>query len=77
MLQGVNIEFGGKMSAEDRYIEPTVLTDVKGDEPVMQHEVCEMYTKIGACLIKSIEKGTPKMNQQMHDKCIFIQKYSY
>ena len=44
MLEGVNVEIGGKTDEEDKYIAPTVVTDVKGDEPCMQHEVGVHYS---------------------------------
>lgn len=40
LLEGVNVAVGGKTDEDDKYIEPTVVIDVKGDEPCMQHEVC-------------------------------------
>ncbi len=36
---GGKVAFGGKMKAEENYIEPTVLTDVPMDSDVMQHEI--------------------------------------
>ena len=36
---GGKVAFGGKMNAEENYIEPTVLTDVPMDSDVMQNEI--------------------------------------
>ena len=41
LLEGTkgNIFFGGEMSEEEKYIEPTIITDVKPDDKLMQEEV--------------------------------------
>ena len=36
---GGKVAFGGKMKAEENYIEPTVVTDVPLDSDMMQHEI--------------------------------------
>lgn len=38
-LKSGNIALGGKIDAEERFIEPTILVDVKPDDPVMQEEI--------------------------------------
>lgn len=39
MLNGAEIVIGGKTSEQDRYIEPTVLINVKRSDPVMREEI--------------------------------------
>lgn len=39
MLGGSKIAIGGKVDADDLWIEPTVLIDVKPTDPVMQEEI--------------------------------------
>lgn len=39
MLSGSKIAIGGKVDADDLWIEPTVLIDVKPSDPVMQEEI--------------------------------------
>lgn len=39
LLKGADIAIGGKSDPEDLYIEPTILVNVKGDDPVMQDEI--------------------------------------
>lgn len=39
MLNGAEIAIGGKSSEHDRYIEPTVLINVKKSDPIMQEEI--------------------------------------
>lgn len=39
LMQSGTVAVGGKTDAEDRYIEPTVLVDVKPTDPVMQEEI--------------------------------------
>lgn len=39
MLKGAEIAFGGNTNAEDKYIEPTILINVKRTDPVMQEEI--------------------------------------
>lgn len=39
MLKGADIALGGNSNAEDRYIEPTILINVKSTDPVMQEEI--------------------------------------
>lgn len=38
-LENVKIAVGGKSDASDRFIEPTILIDVKANDPVMQEEI--------------------------------------
>lgn len=38
-LEKANIAIGGKSDASDKFIEPTILTDVKPNDPVMQEEI--------------------------------------
>lgn len=38
-MNGAEIAIGGKTSEADRYIEPTVLINVKRSDPVMQEEI--------------------------------------
>lgn len=38
-LQDGKIYYGGKMDAKERFISPTILTDVSADAPVMQEEI--------------------------------------
>lgn len=39
MLSGTEIAIGGKTSEKDKYIEPTVLVNVKKTDRVMQEEI--------------------------------------
>jgi aldehyde dehydrogenase (NAD+) len=39
LLHSGNVAIGGRSDADTRYIEPTVLTDVAADDPVMQEEI--------------------------------------
>lgn len=39
MIKGANVAIGGDMDVSDKYIAPTVLIDVKPDDPVMQDEI--------------------------------------
>ncbi|KAJ8946345.1 hypothetical protein NQ318_004235 [Aromia moschata] len=39
LLKGANIAVGGSFSTEDCFIEPTIVTDVKPDDSVMQEEI--------------------------------------
>lgn len=39
MLKGADIALGGNTVAEDRFIEPTILINVKRTDPVMQEEI--------------------------------------
>ncbi len=39
LLKGATIAVGGKVNAEDRFIAPTLLTDVKTDMAIMQEEI--------------------------------------
>lgn len=38
-IKGANIELGGKHDAKERFIEPTLLSNVSPDDPVMQEEI--------------------------------------
>lgn len=39
MLNGAEIVIGGKTNEQEKYIEPTVLINVKRSDPVMQEEI--------------------------------------
>lgn len=39
MLNGADIAIGGKYNEADKFIEPTVLINVKRTDPVMQEEI--------------------------------------
>ena len=39
MEQSGQVEIGGNYDAEQKYISPTVLTNVKRTDPIMQEEV--------------------------------------
>lgn len=39
MLKGATIALGGSTNADDKYIEPTILVNVKPEDPVMQDEI--------------------------------------
>ncbi|XP_053683370.1 aldehyde dehydrogenase, dimeric NADP-preferring-like [Sabethes cyaneus] len=39
LLKGAKIAIGGDVDSTDKYIAPTILTDVKPDDPVMQDEI--------------------------------------
>ena len=42
-MKGCNVAFGGQTSEDDNYIAPTVLTDCKWSDPVMQEEVIVLF----------------------------------
>lgn len=39
MLKGADVIVGGKSNADERFIEPTLLINVKKTDPVMQEEI--------------------------------------
>jgi len=39
LISSGNLYYGGKIDIDDRYIQPTVITEVAGDAPVMQQEI--------------------------------------
>lgn len=39
MLKGADIALGGSTNADDKYIEPTILVNVKPEDAVMQDEI--------------------------------------
>lgn len=39
MLKGADIAYGGKLNADERFIEPTILVNVKPNGAVMQEEI--------------------------------------
>lgn len=39
MLNGAEIAIGGKTNEQEKYIEPTVLINVKRSDPIMQEEI--------------------------------------
>lgn len=39
LMKGANVALGGESSSEDRYIQPTILIDVKTNDPIMQEEI--------------------------------------
>lgn len=39
LMKGSTIALGGKTNAEERFIEPTILINVKKSDPVMQEEI--------------------------------------
>lgn len=39
MLKGADVAIGGKSNAEEKFIEPTILVNVKPTDPVMQEEI--------------------------------------
>lgn len=39
LLKGVKIAYGGNYDASERFIEPTIVTDVKTTDPLMQEEI--------------------------------------
>lgn len=38
-MKGAKVAVGGHVDASDKYIEPTILFDVKLSDPVMQEEI--------------------------------------
>lgn len=38
-MKSGNVAVGGNYDASERFIEPTILTDVKADDPIMQEEI--------------------------------------
>lgn len=39
MLKGADVAVGGKINADEKFIEPTILINVKKTDPVMQEEI--------------------------------------
>lgn len=39
LIEGGKVALGGKTDPDERFIEPTILVDVKGDDLVMQDEI--------------------------------------
>lgn len=39
LLKGANIEIGGDLDEAELFIPPTILTNVRGDDPIMQEEI--------------------------------------
>lgn len=39
LTKGANIAVGGHADPEEKFIEPTILIDVKANDPVMQEEI--------------------------------------
>lgn len=39
MLKGADIALGGNTNADEKFIEPTILINVKRSDPVMQEEI--------------------------------------
>lgn len=39
MLKGADIALGGSSNADEKFIEPTILVNVKSDDAVMQDEI--------------------------------------
>lgn len=39
LLQGVKVAYGGNYDASERFIEPTIVTNVKPEDPLMQDEI--------------------------------------
>lgn len=39
LMKDADIALGGKSNAEEKYIEPTILINVKKTDPVMQEEI--------------------------------------
>lgn len=39
MLKGANVAVGGEHNADEKYIQPTILVDVKASDPIMQEEI--------------------------------------
>ncbi|XP_030751798.1 aldehyde dehydrogenase, dimeric NADP-preferring-like isoform X2 [Sitophilus oryzae] len=39
LLEGTTIALGGNTDPEDKYIEPTIVVNVKADDPIMQEEI--------------------------------------
>lgn len=38
-MKGSTVALGGEHNAEERYIQPTILVDVKPTDPIMQEEI--------------------------------------
>lgn len=39
MLKGADIALGGSVNVDDKHIDPTILVNVKSEDPVMQEEI--------------------------------------
>lgn len=39
LLKNTKVAIGGKVDAEDKYIEPTIVHDVQLSDPIMQDEI--------------------------------------
>ncbi|XP_072015658.1 aldehyde dehydrogenase family 3 member A2-like isoform X1 [Amphiura filiformis] len=72
LLQGVNVAAGGKTVIDDKYIEPTIVTDVKGDEAVMQHEIFGPILPI--MIVKDADDAIRYINSRA--KCLALYVFS-
>ena len=39
MMKGANVALGGETNSDERYIQPTILVDVKATDSIMQEEI--------------------------------------
>lgn len=39
MMKGATVAVGGETNADEKYIQPTILIDVKPTDPIMQDEI--------------------------------------
>lgn len=39
LIKGADVAVGGGLDAEDKFIEPTILVNVKPTDPIMQEEI--------------------------------------
>jgi hypothetical protein len=50
LLEGANVVAGGKTDEKEKFIEPTLVTDVKPTDPLMMDEVKSDGVKFLICL---------------------------
>ncbi len=67
---GANVFLGGKMDADDRYLAPTILTEVPANAPVMQEEIFGPLLPV--LKIRSIDDALMKINAGEKPLALYI-----
>lgn len=70
LLKGANIAFGGKVNADDRFITPTLLTDVSADMAIMQEEIFGPLLPI--LTYKTTEEAIKLVNQGEKPLALYV-----
>jgi len=70
LLKGATIAVGGKVHAEDRFIAPTLLTDVKTDMAIMQEEIFGPLLPI--ITYQTVEQAIDLVNQGEKPLALYV-----